>query len=275
MRGNIASCVSIDYITGDNYLFQGGIPYSILRLKRELPIKDGAIVEFFFRDATPREWLTFQVAEVIQHNHPTFNLSNIPTDDPATFRAFRERTVFDGFPLDQEDHLSPSQAWLLEQWSSDESQGKVWASVEDILQDYAVVSVDYFWQYEPELFEGEENREDEDRKQYVLQEEIMEIFHQEGGLELADGYDFFCAVKNQEWRKVDDYRRRFLEYATQKLGKDNALTLINHLESDAQYALCKCHALREAITIYQVVYLKTHFPRQFHHVMQQQCQKHQ
>ena len=106
------------------------------------------------------------------------------------------------------------------------------------------------------------------RNMILYQEQIMLLLSAFGGIELSDGYIFARAAAMRKQSVVEKYRGLFLRKASEKLGGADAENLFGQLAQTAVYACCKSHHMANAMTSFQIAYMKTHHPAEFHEVLE-------
>lgn len=239
-------------------LFENVVPHFIFKVGLEQSENNTKKAEFHFRFATPRNLLPQLIARQIQQEDPSFRLEQILLDDLESWNLIREGSIFHPFPFDQELGGCPTLGsdgeyfsvwWPILWWPSAYWDWEV-NSIQDMARAYAWATSDDKW-------------ENQNGNSFVFQEDIMDTLNREGGFSFSDAYYFIQAVKSGNWKECDNLRNQFLKHAPMKIGSDVALTLINRMEDDARFVACKCRIIPEAITNYQVIYLKNYYPEQF------------
>lgn len=98
----------------------------------------------------------------------------------------------------------------------------------------------------------------------VYQEQVMQIVHELGGIDLREAYSLIKAISKKKKDKIAKARSEFIAGASkQGLSQSKAAELFELIERFAGYGFNKSHSTGYAIIAYQTAYLKTFFPRQF------------
>lgn len=98
----------------------------------------------------------------------------------------------------------------------------------------------------------------------VYQEQVMQIVHELGDLELRDAYSLIKAISKKKKAKIDAARPAFIEAASAKgMSKKEAEELFELILKFAGYGFNKSHSTAYAIVAYQTAFLKTYFPNQY------------
>jgi DNA polymerase III alpha subunit len=98
----------------------------------------------------------------------------------------------------------------------------------------------------------------------VYQEQVMQIVHELGDLDLRDAYTLIKAISKKKKDKIDAARPDFIQAAGNKgLSKREAEDLFELILKFAGYGFNKSHSTAYAIVAYQTAYLKTYFPNHY------------
>ena len=91
----------------------------------------------------------------------------------------------------------------------------------------------------------------------VYQEQVMEICVKLAGYTLAEADEFRVAIKKKDSEKMKQENDRFIAGSIENnIESSKALEIFNHIESFAQYAFPKSHALAYALLTYWTAYFK-------------------
>ncbi|MSR29289.1 MAG: DNA polymerase III subunit alpha [Phycisphaerales bacterium] len=95
----------------------------------------------------------------------------------------------------------------------------------------------------------------------VYQEQVMQVLHQLGGIELRAAYSIIKAISKKKEDVIDAARADFVAgAATRGLSEDRGHELFDLILKFALYGFNKSHSTGYAILAYQTAYLKTFFP---------------
>ncbi|MBX3358641.1 MAG: DNA polymerase III subunit alpha [Phycisphaeraceae bacterium] len=98
----------------------------------------------------------------------------------------------------------------------------------------------------------------------VYQEQVMQIVHELGGIDLRAAYSLIKAISKKKEKIIEGERVRFLAGAVKNgLAKQQADELFEMILKFAGYGFNKSHSTGYAIVAYQTAYLKTYFPNQY------------
>jgi DNA polymerase-3 subunit alpha len=222
------------------------------------------------QQANSVDFMPFLVVENICRNKSDFNLTSIPRNDAETFETLRSGNVdeisqFDG--IDARRLLSVIKPKNLTDI----------AVITAILigQDNGLRMLDTINQkgVEPNRKMTDQwlVREalEETRGFLLFQEQIMLVLNRVADIPLADAYSFIKTVCKRQWEQVAITREWFVVEATGNgMNETDALTLFDGIRDAAARTVCKAHHLSEAMTIYQMTFLKTHFPEEFAQTLQ-------
>ncbi|MEM8872841.1 MAG: DNA polymerase III subunit alpha [Planctomycetota bacterium] len=98
----------------------------------------------------------------------------------------------------------------------------------------------------------------------VYQEQVMQIFNQLGGVELAKAYKMIKAISKKKKEIIDAFRPQFIEGAEQRgLAKDKAEEVFELILKFGGYGFNKSHSSRYAMVAYQTAYMKAYHPTEY------------
>lgn len=98
----------------------------------------------------------------------------------------------------------------------------------------------------------------------VYQEQVMQIFNQLGGIELAKAYKLIKAISKKKQAEIDAMRPKFIEGAKKNgMSESQAEAVFEKILKFAGYGFNKSHSAGYALVAYQTAYLKTYYPVQF------------
>jgi error-prone DNA polymerase len=101
----------------------------------------------------------------------------------------------------------------------------------------------------------------------VYQEDVIKIAHHFAGLDLSDADILRRAMsgKFRSRRELERIENSFFDNCREKGYPDGlAAEVWRQMASFSGYAFCKAHSASYAVESYQSLYLKTHFPHEFH-----------
>ncbi len=105
---------------------------------------------------------------------------------------------------------------------------------------------------------------DETHGVMVYQEQVMQILHKLGGIELANAYKCIKAISKKNKDTIDSYYEQFLAGSKEQgLASGGAKELWALIEKFAGYGFNKSHSTAYALIAYITGYLKAHYPCQF------------
>src|SRR4029079_11516081 len=93
----------------------------------------------------------------------------------------------------------------------------------------------------------------------VYQEQVMQIFNQLGGIELANAYKLIKAISKKTVDVIAKFKPQFID-GTMKNGvsKDKAEEIFDLILKFGGYGFNKSHSTRYAIVAFQTAYMKTY-----------------
>ena len=98
----------------------------------------------------------------------------------------------------------------------------------------------------------------------IYQEQVMQIAHDIAGFTLAEADILRAAMGKRNEALIAVQREKFVEGAMKKnLGKDEAETVCDWLESAGSYAFNQSHTVAYSMLAYRMAYLKAHYPHEF------------
>jgi DNA polymerase-3 subunit alpha len=98
----------------------------------------------------------------------------------------------------------------------------------------------------------------------VYQEQVMQIFNQLGGIELASAYKLIKAISKKTKDVIDKFRPQFLAGAQERgLEKWRAQEIFELILKFGGYGFNKSHSTRYAMIAYQTAYMKTFHPVEY------------
>ena len=97
----------------------------------------------------------------------------------------------------------------------------------------------------------------------LFQEQIMLLLNRLGGISLSNAYDFIKRVSKRDYSLVPSYRSQFRHNVKQYCCERKAVELFDQVAVAGKVAVCKSHYLANALTAYQITFLKAHFPDKF------------
>ena len=98
----------------------------------------------------------------------------------------------------------------------------------------------------------------------VYQEQVMQIFNQIGGIELADAYKLIKAISKKKADIIAKFKPQFLKGAKEKgLSEAQAKEIFDLILKFGGYGFNKSHSSRYAMVAYQTAYMKTYHPVEY------------
>src|SRR5213075_1310863 len=98
----------------------------------------------------------------------------------------------------------------------------------------------------------------------VYQEQVMQIFNQLGGIELANAYKLIKAISKKTVEVIAKFKPAFIEGTMVKgVGKDQAEEIFDLILKFGGYGFNKSHSTRYAIVAFQTAYMKTYHPVEY------------
>jgi DNA polymerase-3 subunit alpha len=98
----------------------------------------------------------------------------------------------------------------------------------------------------------------------VYQEQVMRIFNDLGGIELASAYKLIKAISKKKADVIDKFRPQFIAGAEQRgLDAGKAKEIFELILKFGGYGFNKSHSARYAQIAYQTAYMKTYHPAEY------------
>src|SRR5438876_9956495 len=98
----------------------------------------------------------------------------------------------------------------------------------------------------------------------VYQEQVMQIFNQLGGIELANAYKLIKAISKKTVDVIAKFKPAFIEGSVAKgVARDKAEEIFDLILKFGGYGFNKSHSTRYAIVAFQTAYLKTYHPVEY------------
>jgi DNA polymerase-3 subunit alpha len=98
----------------------------------------------------------------------------------------------------------------------------------------------------------------------TYQEQVMQIFNQLGGIELANAYKLIKAISKKQSDVIAKFKPDFLKGTTAKgVSEDAAKEIFEHILKFGGYGFNKSHSTRYAIVAFQTAYMKTYHPVEY------------
>ena len=98
----------------------------------------------------------------------------------------------------------------------------------------------------------------------VYQEQVMQIFNQLGGIELADAYKLIKAISKKKSDIIAKFKPQFLKGAKEKgLSDGQSKEIFDLILKFGGYGFNKSHSTRYAMVAYQTAYMKTYHPVEY------------
>jgi DNA polymerase III alpha subunit len=97
----------------------------------------------------------------------------------------------------------------------------------------------------------------------LYQEQVMQLLHRIGGIDLSDGYNVVRAIARRKNEVVRSWRAQFMDGARKRgIPEDVADHTFECVYHWGGYSYCKAHAVAQAYITYQGAYLKAHYPEE-------------
>ncbi|HSI32344.1 MAG TPA: DNA polymerase III subunit alpha, partial [Tepidisphaeraceae bacterium] len=98
----------------------------------------------------------------------------------------------------------------------------------------------------------------------VYQEQVMQIFNQLGGIELANAYKLIKAISKKTIDVIAKFQPEFIKGTMDKgVSKEKAQEIFDLILKFGGYGFNKSHSTRYAIVAYQTAYMKTYHPVEY------------
>ena len=98
----------------------------------------------------------------------------------------------------------------------------------------------------------------------VYQEQVMQIFNQLGGIELATAYKLIKAISKKHTDFITKQKPTFMQGVVSKgVSEAQANEIFEHILKFGGYGFNKSHSTRYAFIAFQTAYLKTYHPAEF------------
>src|SRR3954452_10519347 len=98
----------------------------------------------------------------------------------------------------------------------------------------------------------------------VYQEQVMQIFNQLGGIDLASAYKLIKAISKKTVEVIAKFQPEFIKGCMAKgISKDQADELFDLILKFGGYGFNKSHSSRYAIIAFQTAYLKAYHPVEY------------
>ncbi len=98
----------------------------------------------------------------------------------------------------------------------------------------------------------------------VYQEQVMQIFNQLGGIELASAYKLIKAISKKTVDVIAKFQPQFIAGCIEKgIAKDKAIEIFELILKFGGYGFNKSHSTRYAIVAFQTAYMKTYHPVEY------------
>ena len=98
----------------------------------------------------------------------------------------------------------------------------------------------------------------------VYQEQVMRIFNELGGIELAAAYKLIKAISKKKADVIAKFKPKFIEGAKDRgLGEAKAKEIFDLILKFGGYGFNKSHSSRYAQIAYQTAYMKTYHPAEY------------
>jgi DNA polymerase-3 subunit alpha len=98
----------------------------------------------------------------------------------------------------------------------------------------------------------------------VYQEQVMQIFNQLGGIELANAYKLIKAISKKTVDVIAKFKPAFIDGTMAKgVAKDKAEEIFDLILKFGGYGFNKSHSTRYAIVAFQTAYMKTYHPVEY------------
>ena len=98
----------------------------------------------------------------------------------------------------------------------------------------------------------------------VYQEQVMQIFNQLGGIELASAYKLIKAISKKTVDVIAKFQPQFIAGCVAKgITRDKANEIFELILKFGGYGFNKSHSTRYAIVAFQTAYMKTYYPVEY------------
>src|SRR3954453_18586287 len=98
----------------------------------------------------------------------------------------------------------------------------------------------------------------------VYQEQVMQIFNQLGGIELANAYKLIKAISKKTVDVIAKFKPQFIDGTMKNgVGKQQAAEIFELILKFGGYGFNKSHSTRYAIVAFQTAYMKTYHPVEY------------
>jgi DNA polymerase III subunit alpha len=98
----------------------------------------------------------------------------------------------------------------------------------------------------------------------VYQEQVMQIFNQLGGIELANAYKLIKAISKKTTDVIAKFKPDFVKGTMSKgVSKDQAEEIFELILKFGGYGFNKSHSTRYAVVAFQTAYMKTYYPVEY------------
>jgi DNA polymerase-3 subunit alpha len=98
----------------------------------------------------------------------------------------------------------------------------------------------------------------------VYQEQVMQIFNQLGGIELANAYKLIKAISKKQTETIAKFKPQFIQGAMDKgVDKPKAQEIFDLILKFGGYGFNKSHSTRYAMVAFQTAYMKTYHPVEY------------
>jgi DNA polymerase-3 subunit alpha len=98
----------------------------------------------------------------------------------------------------------------------------------------------------------------------VYQEQVMQIFNQLGGIELANAYKLIKAISKKTVDVIAKFKPDFIKGCTEKgINGEQAEEIFDLILKFGGYGFNKSHSTRYAIIAFQTAYMKTYYPVEY------------
>lgn len=97
----------------------------------------------------------------------------------------------------------------------------------------------------------------------VYQEQTMDVIHSLGGVSLVESDIIRSALGKKNKEKLDSFRKKFIDGAESKVGRDKAAKIWEQIEKASGYSFNKSHSAAYSILAYISQYLKVKYPKHF------------
>src|SRR4051812_21437811 len=98
----------------------------------------------------------------------------------------------------------------------------------------------------------------------VYQEQVMQIFNQLGGIELASAYKLIKAISKKTVDVIAKFQPQFIQGCRDKgISKEKAEEIFDLILKFGGYGFNKSHSTRYAIIAFQTAFMKTYHPVEY------------